>query len=153
MLREYNDLPDNQLYPFVVFPKNQCLPRRKTDLTIHWDNYPNDLLFDYHHGPLGQQGAKGASSCCGRCNCRSRSTALPPGRREEQSPRRSAERARAWQKRKQQSFTPAFLLILFCLFICFPQLCNSVVVASPPQARTLIPYACSVQIMSFMEWS
>jgi hypothetical protein len=28
MLRGYNDLPDDKRYPFVVFPKNRCRPRR-----------------------------------------------------------------------------------------------------------------------------
>jgi hypothetical protein len=54
-LREYNDLPDEQRYPFVV-PPDEPMPtpsrrvrmRRKAGLTIHWDDYPDSMFFGYN---------------------------------------------------------------------------------------------------------
>jgi len=55
MLREYNDLPDEQRYPFVI-PLDEAMPtpsqrvrmRRKAGLTIHWDDYPDSRFFGYN---------------------------------------------------------------------------------------------------------
>ena len=54
MLKEYNDLPDERRYPFVV-PAHERMPtpsqrvrmRRKAGLTIHWDDHPDRLFFGY----------------------------------------------------------------------------------------------------------
>jgi hypothetical protein len=54
-LKEYNDLPDEQRYPFVV-PLNEPMPtpsqrvrmRRKAGLTIRWDDYPDSKFFGYN---------------------------------------------------------------------------------------------------------
>ena len=55
MLREYNDLPDERRYPFVI-PRDEAMPtpsqrvrmRRKAGLTIHWDDYPDSRFFGYN---------------------------------------------------------------------------------------------------------
>jgi len=54
MLKEYNDLPDERRYPFVV-PARERMPtpsrrvrmRRKACLTVHWDDYPDSKFFGY----------------------------------------------------------------------------------------------------------
>ena len=54
MLKEYNDLPDEQRYPVVV-PARERMPtpfrrvrmRRKAGLTVHWDDYPDSKFFGY----------------------------------------------------------------------------------------------------------
>jgi len=54
MVKEYNDLPDERRYPFVV-PARERMPtpsrrvrmRRKAGLTIHWDDYPDSKFFSY----------------------------------------------------------------------------------------------------------
>ena len=54
MLKEYNDLPDERRYPFVV-PARERMPtpsrrvrmRRKAGLTIHCDDYPDSKFFGY----------------------------------------------------------------------------------------------------------
>ena len=54
MLKEYNDLPDERRYPFVV-PARERMPtpsrrvrmRRKAGLTVHWDDYPDSKFFGY----------------------------------------------------------------------------------------------------------
>ena len=53
-LREYNDRPDEQRYPFVV-PAHDAMPspeqrvrmRRRAGLAIHWDDFPDSLFFGY----------------------------------------------------------------------------------------------------------
>ena len=55
MLKEYNDRPDEERYPFVV-PARERMPtpsrrvrmRRKAGLTIHWDDYPDSKFFGYN---------------------------------------------------------------------------------------------------------
>jgi hypothetical protein len=53
-LREYNDLPDERRYPFVV-PAHDTMPspeqrvrmRRRAGLALHWDDLPDSLFFGY----------------------------------------------------------------------------------------------------------
>ena len=55
MLKEYNDLPDERRYPFVV-PADERMPtpsqrvrmRRKAGLMINWDDHPDSLFFGYN---------------------------------------------------------------------------------------------------------
>lgn len=53
-LREYNDLPDEQRYPFVVLsdemptPSQRVRMRRKAGLTVHWDDHPDSMFFGYN---------------------------------------------------------------------------------------------------------
>jgi hypothetical protein len=66
-LREYNDLPDEQRYPFVILP-GEAMPtpsqrvrmRRKAGLTIHWDDYPDSRFFGYN--PTGLSDDEGPPS-------------------------------------------------------------------------------------------
>jgi len=55
MLKEYNDLPDERRYPFVVpaqehmaTPSQRMRMRRKAGLTIHWDDHSDSLFFGYN---------------------------------------------------------------------------------------------------------
>ena len=55
MLKEYNDLPDERRYLFVVLvlehmltPSQRVRMRRNAGLTIHWDDHPNSSFFGYN---------------------------------------------------------------------------------------------------------
>ena len=97
MLKEYNDLPDERRYPFVV-PANERMPtpsrrlrmRRKAGLTIHWDDFPDNKFLGYDPG----------------CSDDEDEDAPPPspprvpgsaatGNAEAETPSRSGSRARA----------------------------------------------------------
>jgi hypothetical protein len=68
MLKEYNDLPDERRYPFVV-PAHERMPtpsqrvriRRRAGLTIHWDDHPDSLFFGYNPSGLSDDEDDGPS--------------------------------------------------------------------------------------------